>query len=225
MESSEGLETEGSDKIKTTIAKNDLVRSLLGDGEKQETFDGHPRPDDGRDVLPTWRTLSIEARGPDQTNAVWQAIGHFSSTPVQRGVPSKTQSYDDTTDLKNQIYSCITKVAAVLAAGRPSERIMRKKIQEEAAASLPDFSYRAPLLSDFHLLRFLISSMVRCCPALSSDAPEWRHWYGTWSCSPQCTCCSSKLFGEVFVSVLEDRVGPCSPKAWSASRFLKPEIW
>ena len=38
-------------------------------------------------------------------------------------VPSKTQSYDDTIDLRNQIYSRITKVAAVLAAGRPSERI------------------------------------------------------------------------------------------------------
>ena len=36
VESSEGLEKEGSDKIKTTIAKNDLVRSLLGDGEEQE---------------------------------------------------------------------------------------------------------------------------------------------------------------------------------------------
>ena len=41
--------------------------------------------------------------------------------PVQRGVPSKTKSYDDTIDLKNQIYPWITKVAAVLAAGRPSE--------------------------------------------------------------------------------------------------------
>ena len=37
--------------------------------EKQETFDRHPRPEDGRDVLPTWRTLAVHARGLDQTNA------------------------------------------------------------------------------------------------------------------------------------------------------------
>ena len=49
----------------------------------------------------------------------WSLLLH----PVQRGVPSKTQSYDDTIDLKNQIYPWITKVAAVLAAGRFSERI------------------------------------------------------------------------------------------------------
>ena len=41
---------------------------------------------------------------------------------MYRAVPSKTQSYD-TIDLRNQICPCITKVAAVLAAGRPSERI------------------------------------------------------------------------------------------------------
>ena len=66
---SEGLEKKGSDTIKTTVAKNDLVWSLLGNGEKQETSDGHPCPDDGCDVLPTWRTLAVDARGPDQTDA------------------------------------------------------------------------------------------------------------------------------------------------------------
>ena len=64
-----GWEKEGSDKIKAAIAKNDLVQSVLGDGEKQETFDGHPRLDGGRDVLLTWRTLAVGARGPHQTNA------------------------------------------------------------------------------------------------------------------------------------------------------------
>ena len=76
VESSEGLEKESSDTIKTTIAKNDLVRSLLGDGEKQETFDGHPRPD----VLPTWRTPATDAREPDQTNA-WCGKGLVTAPP------------------------------------------------------------------------------------------------------------------------------------------------
>ena len=53
----------------------------------------------------------------------WSLLLH----PVQRGVPSKTQSYDDTTDFKNQIYPWITKVAAVLAAGRPSERVFEHR--------------------------------------------------------------------------------------------------
>ena len=78
LESSEGLEEEGSNTIKTTTTKNDLV--LLGDGEKQETFGGHTRPDDYRDVLPTWRSLAVDARGSDQC-MVWQAIHHCSSTP------------------------------------------------------------------------------------------------------------------------------------------------
>ena len=69
MESFEGLEKEGSDTIKTTTTKNDLVQNLLGDGVKEETFDAHPRPDDCRDVLPTWRTLAVDARGLDQINA------------------------------------------------------------------------------------------------------------------------------------------------------------
>ena len=69
MESSERLEKEGSDTIKTTVAKNDLVWSLLGDGQKQETSDGHPYPDDGCNVLPTRRTLAVDAGRPDQTNA------------------------------------------------------------------------------------------------------------------------------------------------------------
>ena len=49
---------------------------------------------------------------------------------VQRGGPSKTQSYDGTIDLKKQIYPWITKVAAVLAAGRPSERIFEYRYEE-----------------------------------------------------------------------------------------------
>ena len=69
VESPEGLEKESSDKVKATTAKNDLVWSRLGNGAKQETFDGHPGLDDGRDVLPTWRTLAIDARGLDQTDA------------------------------------------------------------------------------------------------------------------------------------------------------------
>ena len=68
VESSERLEKECSGTIKTTVAKNDLVWSLLGDGEKQEPSDGHPYPDDDCDVLPTWRTLAVDARGLDQTN-------------------------------------------------------------------------------------------------------------------------------------------------------------
>ena len=67
--SSERLEKEGSDTTKTAIIKNDLVRSLLGDSEKQEALDGHPCPDDDRDVLPTWRTLAVDAGGLYRTNA------------------------------------------------------------------------------------------------------------------------------------------------------------
>ena len=56
----------------------------------------------------------------------WSLLLH----PVQRGVPSKTQSFDDTIDLKNQIYPWITKVAAVLAAGRPSEKIFEYRFED-----------------------------------------------------------------------------------------------
>ena len=55
----------------------------------------------------------------------WSLLLH----PVQRGVLSKTQSVDDTIDLRNQIYPWITKVAAVLAAGRPSERIFEYRYE------------------------------------------------------------------------------------------------
>ena len=54
---------------------------------------------------------------------VWQASGHCSSTPFNEACRTKSQSYDDTIDLRNQIYPWITDVAAVLAASRPSERI------------------------------------------------------------------------------------------------------
>ena len=43
---------------------------------------------------------------------------------------SKTQSYDDAIDLRNQIYPWITTVAAVLAAGRPSERIFEYRYED-----------------------------------------------------------------------------------------------
>ena len=56
----------------------------------------------------------------------WSLLLH----PAQRGVPSKTQGYDDTIDLKNQIYPWITKVAAVLAAGRPSEKIFEYRYED-----------------------------------------------------------------------------------------------
>ena len=56
----------------------------------------------------------------------WSLLFH----PVQRGMPSKTQSYDDTIDLKNQIYPWITKVAAVLAAGRRSEKIFEYRFED-----------------------------------------------------------------------------------------------
>ena len=124
MESSEGLEKKGSDTIKTTIAKNDLVWGLLGDGEKQEISGGDPCPDDGCDVLPTWRTLAVDARGLAQTNA-WCGKRLVAAPP-----PSSTRRAEQNTNLrparstcKNQIYPWFTKVAAVLAAGRPSEKI------------------------------------------------------------------------------------------------------
>ena len=53
-----------------------------------------------------------------------------ASDGSQRGVPSKTQCYDDTIELKNQIYPWITKVAVVLAAGRPSETIFEGRCGE-----------------------------------------------------------------------------------------------
>ena len=94
MERSEGLEKEDSDKIKAAIAKNDLVRSLLGDGEKRETFGGHPRPDADRDVLPTWRTLAIDVRGPDQTNA-WCGKRLVTAPP-----PRSTRRAEQNTELR-----------------------------------------------------------------------------------------------------------------------------
>ena len=56
----------------------------------------------------------------------WSLLLH----PVQRGVQSKAQSYDDTIDLKIQIYPWITKVAAVLAAGRPTEKIFEYRYED-----------------------------------------------------------------------------------------------
>ena len=47
------LEKQSSDEIKTSTAKNDSVQSLLGNGEEQQTPDGHPCPADDRDVLPS----------------------------------------------------------------------------------------------------------------------------------------------------------------------------
>ena len=114
VESSEGLEKEGSDKIKTTTAKNDLVRSPLGDGEKQETLMAihvlmmvvtYCRP--GEVLQPMREDLIRPMHG---VASDWSLLLH----PVQRGVPSTTQSYDDTIDLRK-----ITKVAAVLAAVPP----------------------------------------------------------------------------------------------------------
>ena len=94
VESSEGLEKEGSDTIKTTITKSDLVRSLLGDGENQGTFGGNPRPDDGRNVLRTWRTLAVDGRGLDQTNS-W--CGKRSVTaPPPRSTRRRGSSSTDT---------------------------------------------------------------------------------------------------------------------------------
>ena len=62
MEGPQGVEKASSDKVETTSG-------LLGNGEKQEAFDGNPRLDDDRNVLPTRRTPAVKARGPDQTNA------------------------------------------------------------------------------------------------------------------------------------------------------------
>ena len=58
-----------------TRSRRPLPRVISGSGacwemvEKQETSDGHPYPDDGCNVLPTWRTLAVNERGLDQTNA------------------------------------------------------------------------------------------------------------------------------------------------------------
>ena len=87
VESTEGVEEASSDKVETTTAKNVLVWGLLGNGENKEAFYGHPRVDDDRCVLLTRRTLAVKATGPDHTNA--------------GRVPSKTQSYDETIDLRN----------------------------------------------------------------------------------------------------------------------------
>ena len=56
----------------------------------------------------------------------WSLLLHA----VQRGVPSKTLSYDDTIDLINQVYPCITKVAAVLAAGSASASIFEYRYED-----------------------------------------------------------------------------------------------
>ena len=50
--------------------------------------------------------------------------------PVQKGVSSESQSYDVTIDLKNQIYSLITKVTAVLTVGRLSEKIFEYRYED-----------------------------------------------------------------------------------------------
>ena len=96
-----------------------LSRVCLGDGEKQETCDGHPRPDDGCDVLPTWRTLAREdlIRLKHGGASDWSLLLH----PVQRDVPSKTQSYDDTIHLKESNLS-LDHHSGCSPGGRPSLR-------------------------------------------------------------------------------------------------------
>ena len=86
---SEGLEKKGSDTIKTTVAKNDLLWSLLGNGEKQETSDGHPCPDDGCDVLPSGELLQSVREDLIRQCMVWQAIGHCSSTQFNEACRAK----------------------------------------------------------------------------------------------------------------------------------------
>ena len=80
LESSERVEKESSDKIRTTTSKDDLVRRLLGNGKTQETADGHPRADNDRNLLPPWRTTAVKARGLDQTHA-WSGMRLVSAPP------------------------------------------------------------------------------------------------------------------------------------------------
>ena len=94
VERSEGLEKTGSDTLKATVAENDLVWSLLGDGEKHETSDGHPFPDDDCDVLTAWRTLAVDVREPDQTNA-WCGKRLVTAPP-----PSSTRRAEQNTKLR-----------------------------------------------------------------------------------------------------------------------------
>ena len=75
-------------------AKNDLVWDPLGNGEKQETFDGEPRLDDDRYLLPTRRTLAAKARGPNQTYA--RCGKRLVTTPP----PSATRRAEHNTELR-----------------------------------------------------------------------------------------------------------------------------
>ena len=86
VQSSEGLEKKGSDTIKTTLTKNDLAWSLLGDDEKQKTSDGLPCLDDGCDVLLLQSMREDLIRPMHGVASDWSLLLH----PVQRGVPSKS---------------------------------------------------------------------------------------------------------------------------------------
>ena len=52
----------------------------------------------------------LQSDREDQTRPMHGVVSHWSLLlhSVQRGMPSKTQGYDDTIDLRNQIYPWIT---------------------------------------------------------------------------------------------------------------------
>ena len=63
------LEKTRSDTFKTTVAINDLVSNLLGEDKKLENSDDFPKTDEDCDAPPICRTLAVDVRGLDQTNA------------------------------------------------------------------------------------------------------------------------------------------------------------
>ena len=102
----------------------------------------------------------------------WSLLLH----PVQRGVPSKTQSYDDTTDLRNKICSWITKVAAVLSDGRPSQKIFKYRYEDFTKT----FEEQHVHWSCKTLFRASAAILVRHWTKRDYTAPCWRSKNGRW---------------------------------------------
>ena len=126
VECSEGLEKEGSDTIKTTITNNDLVRVCWEMARNKKLLMSiHVL----MMVVTYCRPGELLQSMREDLVSPMHGVGSLLLHPVQRGMPSKTQSNDYTIDLKSQISRWITKVAAVLAAGRPSREDLRVPIR------------------------------------------------------------------------------------------------
>ena len=135
----------------------------------------------------------------------------------QRGVPSKTQSYDDTIDLRNQICPWITKVAAVDG---------RTMFRTSAAILGRLWTKRDNTAPDNSIVRYEESARLA---QIQSDLNKksTNHILSSrgaylWETPRRGRSATLSDGGRLFLHLFSMIVWP---EARSASRFLEPEIW